>query len=78
MSEALKAHLRLLELLPRRTHEWKTDRVEWGYKRSDADNARLGEKLRELEAKGLSRNDMARECGCGSSTIIRHLGRMKR
>lgn len=78
MSPALKAaHLRLLEQLPRRTHEWEPTVQGWGYKRSEREIATIVAKLHDLEAQGYTRREMADMCGCTTTTVRKYLGPVK-
>lgn len=76
MTEALAAHLRLLERLRDRT---RTHRCEAVPQRSGAKycgKKRIGllERLKKCEALGMTRQEMAFQCGTSSKTIVRLLG----
>jgi hypothetical protein len=75
MSPQLAAHLRLLETLPRRTHisEFVDPRVEWGCKRTPAQEESLKRELYALEDAGKTRKEMREITGCSFETIARTL-----
>jgi DNA invertase Pin-like site-specific DNA recombinase len=76
MTRAQAAHLNLMAALREktRTHEWQPYGIEQGHKRTPEEDAELRKRLREMEAKGLTRRQMASECGCTHRTVRNHLG----
>jgi hypothetical protein len=71
----LAAHLRLLERLPRRTHVgvFVDPRVEWGCKRTPAQEEALKRELYALEDAGKLRKEMREITGASFETIARTL-----
>jgi hypothetical protein len=76
MRQAQLAHLKLMaEFRERtRTHEWQPYGIEQGHKRTPEEDAELRKRLQEMELKGLTRRQMASECGCTHRTVQNHLG----
>lgn len=80
MTQAQIAHLKLMAELREktRTHEWQPCGIEQGYKRTPEEDAELRKRLRDMEARGLTRRQMAYECGCTNKTIAKNLGPCRR
>ena len=74
MSPALEAHLRLLSILPVRTHECGNVVQQRGMKYSRYEKEALRRRLRDMESRGISRKRMAFELGTTNKTIVRLLG----
>lgn len=76
MTEAQQAHQRLLELLRDkiRTHQLSPVLKRNGEKYCVQSRAKLLERLKKCEALGMTRQQMAFECGTSSKTIVRILG----
>lgn len=74
MSPALEAHLRLLSQLPVHTHECGAAAKQRGMKYTRSEKQSLRESLLKLQARGLTRKQMARELGTTNKTIVRLLG----
>jgi hypothetical protein len=76
MTEAQQAHLRLQQLLRDKitTHQLSPVLKRNGEKYCVKSRAMLLEKLRKCEALGMTRQQMAFECGTSSKTIVRILG----
>lgn len=76
---ALRAHWRLVEEMATRvrTHAAPAPvlRVGQGYKRDAACKARLAERLREMQAEGMTRREMMAALGVSSRTVTELLGR---
>jgi CRP-like cAMP-binding protein len=76
MTEALAAHLRLLEQLRdrTRTHHCESVPQRNGAKYCGKKRVGLIERLKKCEALGMTRQQMALQCGTSSKTIVRLLG----
>jgi hypothetical protein len=78
MTPQQAAHLRMLETLPKRTHQWAPTRVAWGIKRTPEQTAALTEKLVEAQAAGKTREQMKSEFCISQHTIEKLLGRKRK
>lgn len=77
MDKALKAHERLMLLLAQqvRTHRWcPIDQKPQGYRRTPEEDAQLAHELKDMEASGKSRREMASVLRCHLHTVAKHLG----
>jgi len=75
---ALEAHLRCMERMSERirTHLCKPPRAR-GERYKATQVADLKARLLELQAQGMDRKRMARECRTSSKTIVKLLGRVR-
>jgi hypothetical protein len=73
------AHLRLLEMLPKRTHESKArdPRIGWGQKRTPEQEEQLRRDLLDLQAQGKTRREMAQICNTTNRVIKNLIGKSK-
>jgi hypothetical protein len=73
------AHERLLQQLRERTRTHKCDSTSHPRGVRYAKRAKLGlkERLLKLQAAGMTRKQMAFECGTSSKTIVRLLGKVR-
>ena len=76
MTEAQQAHARLLQILRDkiRTHQLSPVLKRNGEKYCVKTRANLLERLKACEARGLTRQQMAFECGTSTKTIVRLMG----
>ena len=79
MTEALAAHLRLLEQLRDRTRTHLCEAVPHPRGDKYCGKKRIGllERLKKCEAAGMKRSQMVIECGTSSKTIVRLLGKVR-
>lgn len=80
MTDAQKnAHLRMLEQLRAntRTHSCESSTQRRGIRFSKHQKAGLLERLKRMEAAGMSRKQMVIECHTSSKTIVRLLGKVR-
>jgi DNA invertase Pin-like site-specific DNA recombinase len=80
MTSAQQAHLRLMATLRERTrtHECRLVMKQRGSRYADYEKEALREELLRLQARGVPRKQMARECGTSNKTIRRLIGRAER
>lgn len=78
MTAQQAAHLRMLEALPKRTHEWTPTRGQWGIKRTPEENAKLARELAEAQDAGMSREVMKATFNISQHTIEKLIGLTKR
>jgi len=78
MNSALEAHLRCMEKLSDkiRTHLCTPEQAR-GIRYNRPQAANLKERLLEMQARGVNRKQMARECRTSSKTIVKLLGRVR-
>ena len=74
--EQRHAHKRLLASLPVRTYEPKVDERE--RKTHKLVTPELIAKMRQLEAEGMSRFEIAIQCGVAGATVTRRLGKSRK
>lgn len=76
--QAKRAHLRMLEILPRRTHEWQPITREWGGGPSAARSAQEKEAMRAdmtaMRANGANNRELCEEFHCTNNTILKMIG----
>lgn len=70
---ALEAHLKLLAILPVRTHRWIPLAGHTQGRPSAERTLRLNKAILELAARGLSRKEIAQKLDIEAQTVGRHL-----
>jgi hypothetical protein len=73
------AHERLMQQLRERTrtHKCECKPQPRGHKYSKRDKRGLEQRLRAMEAAGMSRTQMIRDCGTSSKTLVKLLGKIR-
>ena len=72
---AQRAHQRLSEQLPKRTHEWTPIRGQWGIKRTPEETEALTAQLLEAKAAGMSQEEMRATFCISQYTVYKLIGR---
>lgn len=78
MTPQQAAHLRMLEILPRRSHQWTPLRGAWGIRRSPEETEALRIALLEAQASGKSREQMKAIFSISQHTIEKLIGMKKK
>lgn len=79
MTDALKAHLKLMEQLSDRITTHRTDEARGkGFKYSHAEKVELKHRLIACIRRGMNRKQACMECGCSDKSARRLLGAVRR